>query len=109
MDGGECTTLNVLEDLSQAGKTELKIKATQHVWRAFGAKYDQMRKGFKWGHLSSHLQNTWLNMKTKNKSKGYVFHPLLLLALLSTIIFHVALKILGCRSEKGFQQILLKK
>ena len=47
MDGGECTTLNVLEDLSQAGKTELKIKATQHVWRAFGAKYDQMRKGFK--------------------------------------------------------------
>ncbi|ESR34815.1 hypothetical protein CICLE_v10005082mg [Citrus x clementina] len=105
MDGSECTALDISDDLSQSAKTEMKIKATQHVWGAFGAKYDRMRKVFKWGHLSSHLQNTWLNMKTKNKSKGYVFHLLLLLALLSTITFHIALKIFGCRSEKGFQQI----
>ncbi|KAK9181494.1 hypothetical protein WN944_024631 [Citrus x changshan-huyou] len=105
MDGGECTALDISDDLTQAGKTEMKIKASQHVRGAFGAKCDQMRKGFKWGHLSLHLQDTWLNMKTKNKSKSYVFHLVLLLALLSTIMFHAALKIFGCRSEKGFQQI----
>ncbi|ESR34805.1 hypothetical protein CICLE_v10005878mg [Citrus x clementina] len=105
MDGGDCTTLDISDDLSQAGKTEMKIKATQRVRGAFGAKYDQMRKIFKWGRLSLHLQNTWLNIKIKNKSKSYVFHLLLLLALLSTIMFHAALKIMGCRSEKGFQQI----
>ncbi|KAL9409386.1 hypothetical protein AB3S75_047725 [Citrus x aurantiifolia] len=75
MDGGECTALDISDDLTQAGKTEMKIK------------------------------DTWLNMKTKNKSKSYVFHLVLLLALLSTIMFHAALKIFGCRSEKGFQQI----
>lgn len=105
VDCGECTALDISADLSQAGKTDMKIKTTQQVLGAFGAKYDQMRKGFKWGHLSSHLQNTWLNMKTKNKSKSYVFHLLLLLALLSTLLFHAALKILGCRSERSFQQI----
>lgn len=103
--GGECTVLDISDDLSQAGKTDMKIKTTQHVWGAFGATYDQMRKGFKWGHLSSHFQNTWLNMNTKNKSRSFVFHLLLLLALLSTIMFHTALKILGCRSEKSIQQI----
>ncbi|KAL9409382.1 hypothetical protein AB3S75_047721 [Citrus x aurantiifolia] len=105
MDGGDCTALDISDDLSQARKTEMKIKATQRLWGAFGAKYDQMRKIFKWGRLSLHLQNTWLNIKIKNKSKSYVFHLLLLLALLSTIMFHAALKIMGCRSEKGFQQI----
>ncbi|KDO52544.1 hypothetical protein CISIN_1g0481952mg, partial [Citrus sinensis] len=51
MDGGGCTALDISDDLSQAGKTEMKIKATQRVWGAFGAKYDQMRKIFKWGRL----------------------------------------------------------
>lgn len=99
MDGGECTKLDISDDLSQAGKTEMKTKANQHA-----AKYDQIREGSKWGHLPSHLQNTWLNMRTKIKSRSYVSHLLLLLAFLSTIMFHAALKILGCRSE-SFQQI----
>ncbi|KAH9678563.1 hypothetical protein KPL71_025767 [Citrus sinensis] len=63
MDGGECTTLNVLEDLSQAGKTELKIKATQHA-------LEQMRlmrqEGYVEGAFQAKSQN---NKGGKNKKK----------------------------------------
>lgn len=99
-DAADLTALDMSFVSLQSGKTDMEMKMAQLESGARGAN-DEAEKAFQWPYKSTHLKSTWPNLRTENEAWSNSLFPLLLATLVSTMIFLIELKIMGCKSQEG--------